>query len=345
MPKLYVSGLITSEFIKPVESTVYDVSLEAIHLFPFNIDDSKKIEIGWDYFILWNQSELILRGKKITNEKCGNKLQLPASVISRLEQVIAGSENIFILTNDSKIWIYNIYTDNWRRVPNFITNLHNNDVEKINKINHSRCTIAMTDLGQIYNIPLLINNSSSVKFVDIACGFDHTLLLAENGYVYSMGMGTRGQLGHGDLEDCDEPKLIEALAGLKVTQISAKGWHNAVITDQGDLYTWGWNNHNQLGLNSIENVLALPTLVNFISSTMEELEINVIKVQCGNQFTICRTDTGEFWGCGNNKYNQLGVSSHSLSTASKFEMLTYDNIIEPIQDFKCYEWSSCIFTN
>lgn len=43
---------------------------------------------------------------------------------------------------------------------------------------------------------------------------------------------SRGQLGHGDLEDCDEPKLIEALAGLKVVQISASGWHSAVVTNQ-----------------------------------------------------------------------------------------------------------------
>ena len=42
----------------------------------------------------------------------------------------------------------------------------------------------------------------------------------------------RGQLGHCDLEDCDEPKLVEALAGLKVKQISAGGWHSAVITSE-----------------------------------------------------------------------------------------------------------------
>lgn len=42
----------------------------------------------------------------------------------------------------------------------------------------------------------------------------------------------RGQLGHNDLEDCDIPKLVEALAGLKVVQISAGGWHSAVVTDQ-----------------------------------------------------------------------------------------------------------------
>lgn len=42
----------------------------------------------------------------------------------------------------------------------------------------------------------------------------------------------RGQLGHGDLEDCDDPRIIDALAGLKVIQISANGWHSAVVTDQ-----------------------------------------------------------------------------------------------------------------
>lgn len=42
----------------------------------------------------------------------------------------------------------------------------------------------------------------------------------------------RGQLGHNELENCDDPKLIEALAGLKIVQISAGGWHTAVITDQ-----------------------------------------------------------------------------------------------------------------
>lgn len=44
--------------------------------------------------------------------------------------------------------------------------------------------------------------------------------------------GRRGQLGHNELENCDDPKLIEALAGLKIVQISAGGWHSAAVTDQ-----------------------------------------------------------------------------------------------------------------
>ena len=29
-----------------------------------------------------------------------------------------------------------------------------------------------------------------VKFTDISCGYEHTLILADNGNVYSMGLGT-----------------------------------------------------------------------------------------------------------------------------------------------------------
>lgn len=116
-------------------------------------------------------------------------------------------------------------------------------------------------LGRAFNVPTLIDIPKRVRFIDVAGGFDHTIFLAENGDVYSMGMGTyvtwsciisqidisqskmdwlvrnrRGQLGHNDLEDCDNPKIIDALAGIKVTQISAAGWHTAVVTDQVNRY-------------------------------------------------------------------------------------------------------------
>jgi alpha-tubulin suppressor-like RCC1 family protein len=42
-------------------------------------------------------------------------------------------------------------------------------------------------------------------------------------------------LGHNDLENYDDPELIEALAGLKVVHISAGGWHSAVVTNQVSL--------------------------------------------------------------------------------------------------------------
>lgn len=55
------------------------------------------------------------------------------------------------------------------------------------------------------------------------------------------------------------------------------------------MYTWGWNNQGQLGHPNIENVVAVPTLVDFANESQEIVEINVDEVQCGSTFTICRT--------------------------------------------------------
>ena len=64
---------------------------------------------------------------------------------------------------------------------------------------------------------------------------------------------SRGQLGHCDLEPEETPRIVEALAGMKVLQISSGAWHTAAITSDGDLYTWGWGSDGQLGIEDEEN--------------------------------------------------------------------------------------------
>lgn len=96
---------------------------------------------------------------------------------------------------------------------------------------------------------------------------------------------SRGQLGHGSLEDETEPILVEALAGIKISRISAGGWHSGALSADGDLYTWGWNSNGQLGLsNHLDSgsvsVQALPHIVSF------ENDSNVIMVAMGSRHTI-----------------------------------------------------------
>lgn len=54
-------------------------------------------------------------------------------------------------------------------------------------------------------------------------------------------------MGNGILESTEEPCEVNLLSGMNVVRIAAGGWHNAVITRDGDLYTWGWNKQGQLG--------------------------------------------------------------------------------------------------
>lgn len=61
-------------------------------------------------------------------------------------------------------------------------------------------------------------------------------------------INSRGQLGNGDIEGRDEPEEVVSLSGLNIICIAAGGWHTCAVTSSGDLYTWGWNHHGQLGI-------------------------------------------------------------------------------------------------
>ncbi|XP_076376771.1 RCC1 domain-containing protein 1 isoform X2 [Megalopta genalis] len=305
-------------------------------------------QIGWGYFLLWKGKELHICKKDQEGNTSVQSIQIPQSSLNSCKSAAIGKDNIVVLSNSDELWKYKIYetNDSWKKVTNFIPSNDDSDREYPVKVLQGGCTVVLSNLGRVFNVPTLVEMPKRVKFVDIACGFDHTILLAENGDVYSMGMGTRGQLGHNDLEDCDNPKLIEALAGLKVVRISAMGWHSAVITDQGDLYTWGWNTNGELGLSSLDSkVVAVPTLVDFTDERNEVVETFAKKVECGNTFTVCLTDDGIFWGCGCNKYGQLGQSRETLPGSTKFIKLQIPGAIGSIEDFRCREWGTVLLTS
>lgn len=81
----------------------------------------------------------------------------------------------------------------------------------------------------------------------VSCGRGHCLILVEGGGVFSVGDGAHGQLGHGDPESTSHPVSIEALEGIPVQQVVAGGWHSALLSASGDVYTFGRNHHSQLG--------------------------------------------------------------------------------------------------
>ncbi|KAL2737934.1 RCC1 domain-containing protein 1 isoform X1 [Vespula squamosa] len=285
---LYYAGFNVSSLFMEEEDIV--IALDRFTKVPFSGITS--MQISWNYFLLWRDSELYIIGKVDGGDdmKLPELLKLPESS-GRCKIVGVGKESIIISTTSNNIWQYLLYEKSWKKVPNFINVSKELEEEYPIKILQKECTVILTNLGRIFNIPILVEMPKRIKFVDFSCGFDHTIMLAANGDVYSMGMGTRGQLGHGDLEDCDEPQLIEALAGLNVVQISAGGWHNAVVTDQGDLYTWGWNVNGELGIpNGDAKVVAIPTVIDFTNHKEECIDVNVKKVQCGNTFTICMMD-------------------------------------------------------
>ncbi|XP_064486707.1 regulator of chromosome condensation-like [Ornithodoros turicata] len=73
--------------------------------------------------------------------------------------------------------------------------------------------------------------------VDISCGNIVSFAVSATGEAYSWGMGTNGQLGHGDEEDVYWPKVMagKALSSRKTLLVSGGGQHTVILATESSL--------------------------------------------------------------------------------------------------------------
>ncbi|XP_048589232.1 E3 ubiquitin-protein ligase HERC2 isoform X2 [Nematostella vectensis] len=140
-----------------------------------------------------------------------------------------------------------------------------------------------------------------VRKVAVHSGGKHAMALSADGDVYSWGEGDDGKLGHGNRNSCDRPRVIEALRGKGVIDISCGGSHSACITQNHELYTWGKGRYGRLGHGDSEDQL-LPKVVEALRGN------RVIDVACGSgdAQTLCLTDDDCVWSWGDGDYGKLG---------------------------------------
>ena len=100
----------------------------------------------------------------------------------------------------------------------------------------------------------------------VACGEQHSLLVAENGFkMFSAGSNSHGELGNGSQTEQRDFALTaglsqstssqprgstrsrEELEKLEICVVAAGARHSAALTATGKLYTWGANDNFQLG--------------------------------------------------------------------------------------------------
>ena len=96
-------------------------------------------------------------------------------------------------------------------------------------------------------VPKVIEALRGTRVVAITAGDVHSMVLTDEGEVLSFGHGFGGRLGHGDQADQFEPKVIEALRGVRVVAIAASSSHSMVLTDAGKVLSFGYGRYGQLG--------------------------------------------------------------------------------------------------
>lgn len=72
------------------------------------------------------------------------------------------------------------------------------------------------------------------KIVEISCGDFHSLALSDKGEVFSWGGGgtskNKGQLGHSNLKDLENPEQIMFFKNKKVKAIACGDYHTMALT-------------------------------------------------------------------------------------------------------------------
>jgi len=150
-----------------------------------------------------------------------------------------------------------------------------------------------------------------IRIVQVSAGgglvrVSHSLLLTSTGRVLSFGNGQYGQLGHGyspgkQLPDMLHPHYVEELSHLQCICVSAGELHSAVVTSDGDLYTWGDGFCGQLGLGDKRPKLTPQQVTD--GGLEDEC---ILTVNCGARHTLCLSEDGEVFSFGLGHFGVLG---------------------------------------
>jgi myosin heavy subunit/alpha-tubulin suppressor-like RCC1 family protein len=94
--------------------------------------------------------------------------------------------------------------------------------------------------------------------------------------------------------------------------------HSLVVTDGGELYSWGWGDHGQLGHGTHANE-TMPRLVEhlLLPSWGNASGLKVREVCAGQDHTVMLTETGKVFSWGANRRGQLGHSSFKDSATPR----------------------------
>jgi len=153
---------------------------------------------------------------------------------------------------------------------------------------------------------------SGDPIVRFACGSDFSLVLNENGVIYSFGHPEHGQLGHGsenkeiiarketyhyeyspvpittfkeldpdngDVTFHGQPTIIDIQCGSN---------HSCAIDDQARIFTWGFGGYGRLGHNNTQNEMT-PRLMKCWHRITGRADGGIVKVYCGAQFNLVQT--------------------------------------------------------
>ena len=133
----------------------------------------------------------------------------------------------------------------------------------------------------------------------LSLGAHHSVALADGGIVFTWGGNQYGQLGDGGNFDIKwMPSMVTALRQQCIVDIAAGDMHTVVVTNAGDIWSWGRGSEGQLGHGTLSHE-NMPRLLNLGGDFFKS-------VTAGRFHTLCTTTSGHVRSFGKNTAGVLG---------------------------------------
>ncbi|KAE9599647.1 hypothetical protein Lal_00046174 [Lupinus albus] len=132
----------------------------------------------------------------------------------------------------------------------------------------------------------------SRRVVAIAAAKHHTVIATEGGDVFTWGSNREGQLGYTSVDSQPTPRRVSSLRS-KIIAVAAANKHTAVVSDLGEVFTWGCNREGQLGYGSSNSAS------NYTPHLVESLKGKALtRVSAAKYHTVVLGSDGEVYTWG-----------------------------------------------
>ena len=182
-----------------------------------------------------------------------------------------------------------------------------------------------SDCSSPQNVPTTVKDPSDASgvlhAVQISTCWSFDMALGQDGYMYTWGYNTNGQLGNNTSDNSFHltPSRVfasnksTAAAGpwLKAVQVSAGNWYALAIDEDGNTWAWGRNNSGELGNGATTgsvNANPAPVRVQYPANAGT---VTAVQVSAGCEDSFAVDTNGNAWAWGWNSYGRLGDNTTS----------------------------------
>ena len=160
----------------------------------------------------------------------------------------------------------------------------------------------------------------------------HSVILKNDGTLWGCGYNSQGQLGLGD--NIDRTTFTQITTNVdNIKSVYCGGYYTFILKNDGTLWACGRNESGQLGLGDTDNRY---TFTQITTNTD-----NIKSIHCGCDHAFILKNDGTLWGCGWNRFSQLGLGD----TTNRYTFTQITTNTDNIQSVYCSNHYNFILKN